>query len=39
MTNIVAAPNPTISYSRPAIEGPMKAPSANVDVHKPDIKP
>lgn len=39
MTNKVAAPNPTISYSTPAMEGPIKAPSAKVDVHSPDIRP
>lgn len=39
ITNTVAALNPTISYSIPAIEGPIKAPSAKVDVHSPDIRP
>lgn len=39
ITNIVAAPNPTISYNTPAMEGPTKAPSAKVDVHSPDMRP
>lgn len=38
-TNTVAARNPTTSYNIPAMEGPMKAPRAKVEVQSPDIKP
>lgn len=31
--------NPTLSYSIPAMEGPTKAPKANVEVHRPEISP
>lgn len=30
---------PTESYRKPLTDGPMNAPSANVDVHRPEISP
>lgn len=39
ITNIQDVWNPIASYNNPLTDGPIKAPSANVDVHKPDIKP
>lgn len=39
ITKIVDWRKPIESYSRPLTDGPMKAPSANVDVHRPEIKP
>lgn len=31
--------NLNLSYKNPDTVGPMKAPNANVDVHKPETKP
>lgn len=39
MTNIVDFLKPIESYRYPLADGPMNAPSANVDVHNPDISP
>ena len=39
MTKRVAIGNPTLSNKIPARVGPMKAPKAKVEVHRPDIKP
>ena len=38
-TTIVAFLNPIVSYKIPPSDGPMNAPSAKVDVHKPDMRP
>lgn len=38
-TNIVESLNPITSYKAPLAVGPIKAPKANTDVHKPEIKP
>lgn len=39
ITNMVALRKPTESNRAPLTDGPKKAPSANVDVHKPEIRP
>ena len=36
---MVAGGNPKCSYRIPAIDGPTKAPSANVDVQRPETRP
>lgn len=37
--NIEALRKPILSYKIPLIEGPIKAPSAKVLVHRPEIRP
>lgn len=39
MMNKVDPRNPILSYKAPLMDGPKKAPKANVDVHRPEIKP
>lgn len=39
ITNKVEFLNPILSKRAPLTDGPTKAPSANVLVHKPDTKP
>lgn len=36
---MVALRKPTESKRAPLTDGPKKAPNANVDVHRPDIRP
>lgn len=36
---IVALRKPIESYNKPLNDGPKNAPSANVDVHRPETKP
>lgn len=39
MMNKVDALNPTESNRKPLAEGPTKAPKANVDVQRPEMRP
>lgn len=39
MMNNDASAKPYLSYNKPETVGPMNAPSANDDVHNPDINP
>lgn len=36
---MVAALKPIVSYNAPLTDGPIKAPKANVDVQRPEIRP
>jgi hypothetical protein len=38
-TNMVPFLKPMLSYRMPAMEGPTKAPRANVEVQRPEISP
>lgn len=39
MMKITESRKPNESYNKPLTDGPMNAPNAKVDVHKPDIRP